>query len=126
MCFCFRPRADALCHYRACMSVQFGRLTSLLKKKDGRASLYSKAQMMTRTSFLAWLSEWQWSMDSRAQLPLKDGWLKALALKRENGWEVLLLNSHRHIIHGLRIMAYFFSSYSTQQKIWISWVFSPI
>lgn len=106
MCCCFRPRADALCHYRACVSVQFGRVRNLLKKKDNRALLYSKAQMMTRASFLAWLSEWQSSEDSRAQLPLNDHWLKALVLKRKNGWEALLLNSHRDIIQGLRMLAY--------------------
>lgn len=93
-------------HYRACVSVQFGRVRNLLKKKDDRALLYSKAQIMTRTSFLAWLSEWQSSEDSRAQLPLNDHWLKALVLKRKNGWEALLLNSHRDIIQGLRMMAY--------------------
>ena len=68
--------------------------------------------LMMPTSFLALLSNWQLPVDSRAQLRLKDHWLKALAIKRGDGWEVLLLNTHMDIIHWLRMMAYFFSSYS--------------
>lgn len=78
------------------------------------------------TSFLALLSNWQLPVDSRAQLHPKDRWLKSLVLKRGDGWEVLLLNTHMGIIHGLRVTAYFFSSCSIKQKNGISWVFSPI
>lgn len=46
------------------------------------------------TSFLALLSSWQSPVGSRAQLHLKDRWLKAPVLKRGDGWEVLLLNTH--------------------------------
>lgn len=116
MYLCFRLVANSVCHYRRCVyvCVQTGRLGSLLQKKDGRASLYGKAQMMMMmpTSFLALFSNWQSSVDSRAQLHLKDHWLKTLVLKRGDGWEVLLLNTHMDIVHGLRVMAYFFSSYS--------------
>lgn len=71
-----------------------------------------KAQMMMATSLLALLSNWQSPVDSRAQLHLRDSLLKALVLKREDGWEVLLLNTHMGIVLGLRMMASF-SSYNT-------------
>lgn len=58
------------------------------------------------------LSNGQSPVDSRAQLHVKGRWLKALVLKRGDGWEVLLLSAHMDIIHGLRMAAYFFNSYS--------------
>lgn len=68
--------------------------------------------MMMPASFLALLSNWQSPRDSRAELHLRDPWLRALVLERGGGCELLLLNTHMDIIHRVRMMVYFFSSYS--------------